>query len=97
VRYLGGTYGTWRTLTRLTRSEASYERQKSLNTVNTDSGKGRVVRIGTLGERWRGASMEDRTTRKSWMQQKMQQVGRRERVLEFVSTGCALAGRNGSA
>ena len=39
--------------------------------------------------------MGDRTTRKSWMQQKMQQVGRR--VLEFVSTGCALAGRNGSA
>jgi hypothetical protein len=37
--------------------------------------------------------MGDRTTRKSWMQQKMQQVGRRERVLEFVSTGCALAGR----
>jgi hypothetical protein len=41
--------------------------------------------------------MGDRTTRKSWMQQKMQQVGRRERVLEFLSTGCALAGRNGSA
>jgi hypothetical protein len=53
VRYLGGTYGTWRTLTRLTRSEASYEWQESLNTVNTDSGKGRVVRIGTLGGRWR--------------------------------------------
>jgi hypothetical protein len=44
VRYLGGTYGTWRTLTRLTRSEVSYEWQESLNTVNTDSGKGRVVR-----------------------------------------------------
>jgi hypothetical protein len=96
VRYLGGTYGTWRTLTRLTRSEASYEWQESLNTVNTDSGKGRVVRIGTLvGDG--GLSMGDRTTRESWMQQKMQQVGRRERVLEFVSTGCALAGRNGSA
>ena len=53
MRYLGGTYGTWRTLTRLTRSEASYEWQESLNTVNTDSGKGRVVRIGTLGGRWR--------------------------------------------
>jgi hypothetical protein len=54
--------------------------------------------------------MGDRTTRKLWMRQKMQQEGKRantklsqqrcspqERVLEFVSTGCALAGRNGSA